>query len=256
MRRAVQSNVTIKVSAPRIPSRGRFRGSNREKLRARLLSFRAACLRAAPIATKLDRRETESVDQKKRQNHNQRDCSTWYISATHGNKWHPLQPRSSDMRADLSVGPRHATGSYPLGHGLVRTIPVVATASTRPALSAALELVTSIAHVNLKHKKKHAAEQRKCSKRGNRPRVLVQADHDQHNTEQQKKDGRRFLDQETFPYVACHIDSSRLISNGFTVAEVGGLVWPRVMSRCRAPQRRQLILGGLGFSAGLAACMV
>jgi hypothetical protein len=51
-----------------------------------------------------------------------------------------------------------------------------------------------VARDNLKHKKDNAAKQRKSTERGNRPRVLVHADHDQHDAEQQKKDGRRFLD--------------------------------------------------------------
>ena len=41
--------------------------------------------------------------------------------------------------------------------------------------------------------------------------------------EQQKKDGRRFLEEETFPYIACHVEPSRLISNHFTLTEEGVL---------------------------------
>jgi hypothetical protein len=62
------------------------------------------------------------------------------------------------------------------------------------SVGAALELTTRIARDDLERKKDNAAQQRNGSERGSQPIVLVHADHDQHDTEQQKKDGRSFLD--------------------------------------------------------------
>jgi hypothetical protein len=54
--------------------------------------------------------------------------------------------------------------------------------------------LTLVAPNNLKHKEHDPAQQGKKADRDDGRRFLVQTDHNQHDAQKQKKDGRRFLE--------------------------------------------------------------
>jgi hypothetical protein len=99
---------------------------------------------------------------------------------------------------------------------LTATISIFGRPAPDRGRSPPLELITLVAGDNLKHQEENAAKQRKSPERGNRPIVLMQTDYDQHDAEQQKKGGCRFLDEKTFPYITCHVESPRCGLRPFT----------------------------------------